>query len=154
MPILVRRKGTSWTPEWFVLILFLLWTHWGRPDFSRVTIDGEETDVLCLFWGHFKLLISAICANGNCLGQRLQKNLLGICMKKIPVWGKQVWEPALSSHMMENGRPQRRSQFPTHYSYFCCCLFNNKTTSVIIYLYQIIVQVDKQLKHAMKSLKD
>lgn len=40
------------------------------------------------------------------------------------------------------------------YSYFCCCEIDNKTARVIIYLYQIIVQVDKQLKHAMKNLKD
>lgn len=58
--------------EWFVLILSLLWTQWGRLGSSRVSIVGEETSVLCLFWGHFKVLISAICANGNCLGQRLQ----------------------------------------------------------------------------------
>lgn len=50
------------------------WTFSSQLDFSRVSIAREGTDVLCLFWGHFKALISAVCANGNCLGQRLQTN--------------------------------------------------------------------------------
>lgn len=46
-----------------------------EPDHSsRVSLAGEESNLLYLFWGHFKDLTSIVCADGNCLGQGLQIN--------------------------------------------------------------------------------
>lgn len=43
-------------------------------DSSRLSLAGEESNLLYLFWGHFKDLTSTVGADGNCLGQRLQTN--------------------------------------------------------------------------------
>lgn len=48
--------------------------QWGRSDSSRVSLAGEDSNLLHLFWGHFKDLTSTVGADGNCLGQWLQTN--------------------------------------------------------------------------------